>query len=95
MNGAIWKYQLVVGFNQLTLPIHARFLSVQVQGREPQAWFLVNPRARTEERQFVVVATGMEFDPEDLEYLGTFQLLDGEFVGHLWERQPVEGGRDK
>jgi hypothetical protein len=71
---------------ELNLPVAARFLTVQVQDNIPCMWFQVtHETAYLEMRKFYVVGTGHPFNPSDSVYLGTFQMLEGMFVGHLYE----------
>lgn len=78
----------------LELPANAQFLDVQVQRGDPQAWFLLDPQAPKMTRQFVIAPTGGAVTkPERLTYLGTFQLLGGSIVLHLFEQ--TEKGTQK
>lgn len=83
----IWKYAVPPrNVFELELPFGAKFLAVQAQRSIPQAWFLVDPVLTIEARRFVIVATGDHVDrAEELTYLGTFQLNEGELVLHLFE----------
>lgn len=86
-----WKYPVTVGEFALSLPVGARFLAVQIQHAEPVAWFEVDEKARREERTFAVFGTGHPIR-EASTYLGTIQLFDGKFVGHLYETKRKIGG---
>jgi hypothetical protein len=84
----IHKHKVEPGEFVLTLPRDAEFLSVQTQHRDPQSWWLLDPKQPVVQRSFVVRATGYAFTVPDSEaevFLGTFQLYDGGFVGHLFE----------
>lgn len=89
MSKVIYKYSLyatLVGGSdgsKLKLPDGAEFLCVQVQYGEPAAWFSVDPKAEEVVQRFQVARTG-EAVPHG-KYLGTFQLMEGQFVGHLYE----------
>ncbi|MBU2634917.1 hypothetical protein KJ841_00375 [Patescibacteria group bacterium] len=71
----------------LDLPEGAKILTVQEQHGEPQIWALVNPGSPTETRNFRLAGTGhpIKGDKELLNYVGTFQLAGGSFIGHLFE----------
>jgi len=72
----------------LLLPLDARILSVQTQGAagRPQMWVLVNPCAPPQVRKFRLFGTGHPVESnDDLEYVGTFQMEDGNLVFHLFE----------
>jgi len=83
----IWKYPIPVDDTfELALPHGARFLAVQNQRQEPQAWFLVDPKATKQTRRFALAGTGHPIaDADQLTHLGTFQLRDGFLVFHLFE----------
>lgn len=73
----------------LMLPLGAHVLTVQSQNNEPQLWALVDPQQPLEPRHFRLVATGQQladpFDKSSYVYIGTFQLLTGRLVFHLFE----------
>ncbi len=88
----VWKFRVeprAEVWHWPALPKGAQFLSVQVQMREPVAWFLVEENAGRErvgeERKFMVVGTGFKFDETNVKHLGTFQLEEGRLVFHLFE----------
>lgn len=74
----------------IKMPVDAEILAVQVQtrsGREiPCIWALVNSETKaTKQVKFRVIGTGHAHPDEAFgKYIGTFQLLDGAFVGHLF-----------
>lgn len=72
----------------VSMPQGARVLSVQMQRDTPVFWALLDDdeEQETEEREFVIYATGHDIPKEHrLEYVGTFQIRDGIFVWHLFE----------
>ena len=82
----IWKYNISIEDTfSLELPQGAKILTVQEQQGEPQVWVLVNPDNKLEIRNFRLVGTGHSIEENRLEYIGTFQVLNGNFVGHLFE----------
>ena len=82
----VWKYQfLVVDDLVVNMPEGAQVLSVQVQGIEPCIWALVDPDAPLVERRLHVRGTGHPFVGNEGRFVGTFQMLRGRFVGHLFE----------
>ena len=91
MNKVIWKYSLQVTDEQvIDMPKGASLLTVQVQGEMACLWAIVEPSMPMEKRTFVVVGTGHEkdFDFFDvLTYIGTFQMVQGAFIGHVFERR--------
>jgi hypothetical protein len=85
MMRAIWKFPVTAADQfTLTLPVGARVLEVATQYEHPQMWVLVDPDAHMEERTFYVCGTGHAI-AENLNYLGSFQLDAGAFVGHVFE----------
>jgi hypothetical protein len=79
----------------ITLPVDAKILDVQVQRGIPCIWFEFEetPFSNTTaycDREFVIIGTGIKVDVEDdvkLEYIGTFQLEDGDLVLHVYEKR--------
>lgn len=86
---AIWKYPFEVdGEIILQVPKGAEPLCVQVQDDKPCLWMVVNPDAYLENRKFRIIATGQPFDNSSnrvFDYVGTFQLVEGRFIGHLFD----------
>lgn len=84
----IWKYKVVITGSpqEIDMPQGARVLCVQVQDDAPHIWVEVDPqRMEIERRSFYVTGTGLPLPLNTLSYIGTFQLFNGEFVGHLYE----------
>lgn len=85
----IWKFNLRThGAKRVSMPKGARVLSVQNQGGAMVLWALVNPSAPEAERTFYSAMTGEPFDAEKLEFIGTVQFNNGEFVAHVFEVKP-------
>lgn len=84
----IWKFPVQVKPDFVVeIPSGGEVLSVQVQYMEPVMWVMVDPDAPKEQRRFTVKGTGHHFDISDLgRFIGTFQLAEGNFIGHLFER---------
>jgi hypothetical protein len=85
----IFKYPIPQeGVFELKLPEKAKILTVQIQKGNPQMWAIVDPQAPLEKRIFRLAGTGhpLESWPEsEFLYIGTFQLFEGDFIGHLFE----------
>ena len=89
----IWKYTILISdVFSLELPQGAKILTVQEQYGKPQIWVLVNSDNPLETRIFRLVGTGHPIEIEDskLEYIGTFQVAGGSFIGHLFEIRDKE-----
>jgi hypothetical protein len=87
MNKTIWKYEIPY---QLEFPLElhkdAVILCVHAQGQDKAYMWVESDTDRGKEvRHFRIITTG-RLHYQHLEYIGTFFLMDGEFVGHLYER---------
>lgn len=88
----IYKYTVQVTDAQvIELPKKAQILAVQAQKSDAFAsnsfslWALVDTKEEeTEKHRIHVYGTGHPVDNIDMKYLGTIQLLDGRFVGHVF-----------
>jgi hypothetical protein len=87
MMRTIWKYEMVVEGQQVhEMPMGAKVLCVQIQAGKPCIWALVDPERPMKEYMFLTFGTGHEIpDNESLAYIGSYQLYNGAFVGHLFE----------
>ena len=65
------------------IPWGAKFLKAEVQGDTAQMWFMVDPNNAPETRHFMTFGTGHEFNPDQKDYLTTFQAPP--YVWHLFE----------
>jgi hypothetical protein len=84
----IFKYELeTVGTQVLTLPADSTILCVQVQRGVPCIWADIDAETSAiEQRKFRIYGTGHPIDEsEAIEYIGTYQLYQGDFVGHVFE----------
>lgn len=87
----IFKYRLLPGAEQtIEMPEGAEVLSVQAQRNVANLWALADEEAPLRGYAFFVCPTG-EPVPEGLVYVGTFQLADGRYVYHLFQRPAAEG----
>jgi len=84
----VYKYTIPVeDYFSLDLPAGAKILTIQVQRDEPQIWALVDPEQQPRPYNFRLAGTGHDITEsrDSLEYIGTFQLVGGNFIGHLFE----------
>lgn len=82
----IWKFPFkITDCIELRMPKSAEILSVQVQHGIPCIWAGIKLDNGTEMRKFKVLGTGHPIGVGGLKFIGTFQLYDGAFVGHLFE----------
>lgn len=87
---AVWKFQLdVLDQQKVEMPKDASIIHLEAQGQKPCLWALVDPEQEKEERLFHMFGTGhvLDDDIEGLDYIGTFQILNGSFVGHIFEKE--------
>ena len=83
----IWKFQLeVTDIQTIFIPKGAKFLTVNLQRGIPCLWFEVDSDAPKIASRIVTVGTGHRVDwmSSAMKYLGTYQQLDGEFIGHVY-----------
>jgi hypothetical protein len=85
----IWKWELEVTDRPqvISMPVGAKIRVVQTQHEVPCIWAEVDPAAPTEDRTFFIVGTGHDFDLDNRQYWGSSQLLNGWFVGHVFEKR--------
>ena len=84
---AVWKYEIQVEDEfTVEMPRLAQVIHVAVQDNRPCMWALVNPAQPPTTRTFHVHGTGHRVDPQ-MVHLGSFLLLGGNFVGHLFEHR--------
>ncbi len=86
MTRQIWKYPVVGPQFMLRMPDGARVLSIQNQQGSPQMWVLVDPDSPGVHREFLFYGTGHTMPDDPGEFIGTFQVADGDLVFHLFER---------
>ncbi|HEU4344263.1 MAG TPA: hypothetical protein VFU31_22115, partial [Candidatus Binatia bacterium] len=82
----IWKFDIpLLSEFALQLPQGAKPLHVAVQHGKPMLWCLVEPDAPRTRRIFFLATTGRPFGKIPMDYIGTFQLEGGHFIGHVFE----------
>jgi hypothetical protein len=83
---AIYKYQLEVKDEQrVRMHSKAQLLHVAVQHGKVCLWTLVNLDLPLTDRQIFISGTGHPIQaPYGTKYVGTFMLLEGNFVGHVF-----------
>ena len=81
----IWKYEFEVNDNFiLSMPMRAKVLHIECQGRTPCIWAIGDPSAEKTKRKFRVVGTGHPISDDTLlSFVGTFQQPP--FVWHVFE----------
>ncbi len=84
----IFKYPIQITDEQeIFLPDKANILTVQTQYGQPHIWALCNPKEVPMSRTLFICGTGNPIDSiADKKYIGTFQMDNGLFVWHLFEK---------
>jgi hypothetical protein len=81
----IWKWPLYPGRTELSMPIDAQLLTVQMQGDTPCLWALVDDHLPKVSRAFEIYGTGQRVPENHGQYVATFQMNDGALVFHVFE----------
>lgn len=82
----IFKYPLDARERQeISMPIGAKILCVQMQDGEPKIWADVNESLTKEDRSILIFGTGSTMPLNDMKYIGTYQVAGGRFVFHVYE----------
>lgn len=84
MNKVIYKYQVGLGDNFISLPEGAYILSVHEQVGVIYFWAMVDPQAPPKDRKFKVCFTGEYIYEQSLMFLGTVHSENG-LVYHVFE----------
>ena len=85
MNRIIWKYHVPVsGSFELMMPLGAKILDVQIQHGIPVMWAAVDPMGLQYPKAFRIIGTGHPLEDLTGDYIGTFQLEDGNLAFHLF-----------
>jgi hypothetical protein len=83
---SIWKFPLRVEDEQeVMMPYGAEILCVQVQNGVPCLWAEVESTNTAQARIIRTRGTGHPFVGKHGEYVGTYQLDDGAFLGHVYD----------
>ncbi len=91
----IWKYEIPIEEHfSIDVQKHSIFLSVQCQKGVPTIWCLVNTDREVVKREFRLYGTGHDLIEKNhdaikniyWEFVGTFQMFDGDLVYHLFKR---------
>lgn len=90
---SIYKYPVPVQDKfGLELPHGAAILCIQTQNGLPYIWTKIDTtKEYLEIRKFNLYGTGHDIRSQFEEYIGTFQMYEGEFVFHLFEDLTYQG----
>ena len=83
----IWKFELPLeDYVELLLPKGSISLSAQVQDSNLQLWCLCNSEESLRERRvFRIIGTGHFIEEENIKFIDTFQIMNGDLVFHVFE----------
>ena len=87
MKKVVYKYKLQITkvIQEVILPLGAQILCIKMQNDELCMWALVDPdQTFNEVVKIRCAGTGHEIT-EDVEYIDTVMLLDGELVFHFFK----------
>ncbi len=86
MTRVVWKYELEMeDYQDIEMPLESTILCVQKQRDKPCMWALVDPDDKERCRYTIRIAgTGHPIKEEDHKYIGTFQMMDGNLVFHVF-----------
>jgi hypothetical protein len=90
----IYKYPITAyGRQQIKLRLD-QILCVQPQGDTPTLWALVDDQLPEVVLSIIVVFTGENIPPNDMDYIGTVLVRDGHFVLHVFVESVEEVKED-
>ena len=82
----IFKYPLLALYKcEIMMPEGAKVICVQIQNDQPVIYALIDDTKPLRNRQFRIVRTGHTIDFDMEGYIGTFQVLGGGLVFHIFE----------
>ena len=86
MTRTVWKFPIpITDYMTLNIPKGAVLLTcVTLSHRDLALYALVDPEAPLEKRHFRLAGTGHDIE-EAVHFIGTFVLLEGRLVYHLFE----------
>jgi len=85
-NKTIWKFRLNTTDHQtIELTKGAEILTVQMQNGAIYLWVMLDPDAEKYEQGIVTHGTGHNTTENTGDYIGTYQLHDGELVFHVFK----------
>ena len=82
----IYKYEVPIEDEfYIGIPLGADILCIQSQNNKAFIWVLIDTELKKVSRGFIMVGTGHKIDADISRYVGTFQIFNSSFVGHLFE----------
>lgn len=88
MISKVFKYTLHPRELSVEMPVGATIIYVASQRDQICVWAQIDPSAVKETVEFAIFGTGHEiYDSENLEYLGSVQIHQGEFIFHVYKKK--------
>jgi hypothetical protein len=85
----VFKYKLEpTNEQQILIPEGGKILHIDVQRGMPCIWAMVDPDMHSEPVTIYTYGTGHEIDEKGLLYIGSYQLLGGDIVFHVFRDLP-------
>lgn len=84
MNRAVYKYNMNLGPNLITMPEGAKPLAVHEHHSAIALWVEVDTTKSAVPTEFFVAATGMLLPDDATEYIGTALMSGGNLVWHVY-----------
>jgi len=82
----VWKFPLqATGVQKIRMPRDSTILTIQVQDRFICLWALIETDKELVDRFFIIAMTGKPLPDKIERYIGTFQIPQQKFVGHVFE----------
>ena len=82
----VWKQDITEDARQsYEWPQGAEIVHAEMQNGRPRVWFLCDPDAPKEARNFHLVPTGGPIENPHLTHRASFLLFGGQIVAHLFE----------
>jgi hypothetical protein len=81
----VYEYDLtVIGQQIIEMPVGANLLTVQLQHGNLKLWAAVDSNIMTK-RSIIIIGTGYEISYTPKKYIGTFQMMNGNLVFHVFD----------
>ena len=82
----IWKQTIeTTDVQRVEMPIDAEILTVQEQNGNINIWFKVDTEKQKALREIFVFGTGNPIPKNNAKYIGTYQLMNGALVFHVFD----------
>lgn len=84
---AVWKFDLrpYPGEDIIEMPYGALLRCVALQGGQPRLWAEIDDELMRARRVLRTIGTGQYVNGDLGEYVGTYQLQDGDIIAHVYD----------